>query len=103
MDISVFHNLPPMMDEEPFPRVLYVKIFRNYFAFDIINKMRYILCVEALLEAWTSPTKIAILAWILPRIRNQVQVKMVILTCKITPAPGIEPATSRSAVERSTD
>ena len=36
---------------EPFPRVLYVKIFRNYFAFDIINKMRYILCVEALLEA----------------------------------------------------
>ena len=63
---------------EPFPRVLYVKIFRNYFAFDIINKMRYILCVEALLEAWTSPTKIAILAWILPRIRSQVQVKMVI-------------------------
>ena len=29
---------------EPFPR-------KNYFAFDIIKKMRYILCVVALLEA----------------------------------------------------
>ena len=44
MDIGVFHNLPPMMGDGTLPQ-------KNYFAFDIIKKMRYILCVVALLEA----------------------------------------------------
>ena len=42
---------------------------------DLLNKMRYILWVVALMEAVTSPTMVASWppSWILPRIRNQVK------------------------------